>query len=314
MTCPTFHKSAARAFGIALTEVKPRVADPSAATRAVLDAFTELAPEYEATMDQELDLLWGVSYGAFIDRLIDMVPLDNGVRILDVATGTARIPLQVTRRAPGGFHVVGLDITPAMLVCGRENIRSADRSSRIGLVCGSGLVMPFGACAFDVVTCGLGMHHMPAEELVRQMRRVLSPGGWLLMADVGAPPEWRSFRRKLAFGALVLYFSLIYSRARVRAEMDAIRNLRTASQWHSFLVAADFADITIEEYASFNAIMETNPIRVTVLAVGTYDRYLAARQAEGVDLGHLKPPRMQPSDQIIGRLLEISADPGWETG
>jgi hypothetical protein len=73
----------------------------------------------------------------------------------------------------------------------------------------------------------------------------------------------------------------------------------------------DFHDALVttnEEYASFNAIMETNPIRVTILAPGTYDRYLTARQAEGADLGHLKPPRMQPSDQIISRLLGISAD------
>ena len=64
---------------------------------------------------------------------------------------------------------------------------------------------------------------------------------------------------------------------------------------------------THEEYASFNGIMEINPIRVTSLAPGTYDKYLEAKQAEGAELGHLKPPRMQPSDQVIARLLAISA-------
>jgi ubiquinone/menaquinone biosynthesis C-methylase UbiE len=247
MAFSTFLKSAARAFGIMPTGMRTKVADPRAASRTVLDAFTELAPEYETAMNQELNLLWGVSYRAFIDRFVDLIPLDDGVRILDVATGTAMLPLQVTQRAPWISHVVGLDITPAMLARGRESIRSGALSSKIRLVCGSGLVMPFGAGTFDVVTCGLGMHHMQAEQLVRQMRRVLSPGGWLLMADVGATPVWRTLRGKLAFGALVLYLSLIYSRARVRAELDAIENLRTASEWHSFLVAADFAEITITE-------------------------------------------------------------------
>ena len=64
---------------------------------------------------------------------------------------------------------------------------------------------------------------------------------------------------------------------------------------------------THEEYASFNGIMEINPIRVTALAPGTYDKYLEAKQAEGADLGHLKPPRMEPSDQVIARLVAISA-------
>ena len=73
---------------------------------------------------------------------------------------------------------------------------------------------------------------------------------------------------------------------------------------------ADLNDALIEtheEYASFNGIMEINPIRVTALAPGTYDKYLEAKQAEGADLGHLKPPRMEPSDQVLARLVAISA-------
>ena len=247
MALSAFLKPATRAFGLAPREIKPKVIEPSDKTRVVLDAFTELAPQYEATMNHELDLLWGVSYSEFIDRFIATVPLDDGARVLDVATGTAMIPLEVTRRAPGISHVVGLDITPAMLAHGQENVRSADQSSRIRLVCGSGMVMPFGTGAFDVVTCGLGMHHMQAEQLIRQMRRVLTPGGWLLMADVGAAPMWRSFMGKLALGALLLYFGFAYSRKRVRAEMDAITNLRSASEWREFLGAAGFTDITVIE-------------------------------------------------------------------
>jgi hypothetical protein len=64
---------------------------------------------------------------------------------------------------------------------------------------------------------------------------------------------------------------------------------------------------THEEYASFNAIMGINPLRITVLTPGTYDQYFAARQAEGADLGHLKPPRMEPSEQVVTELLKISA-------
>jgi ubiquinone/menaquinone biosynthesis C-methylase UbiE len=223
---------------------------PGRRTQRVLDAFTELAPQYEATIDHELHLLWGIGYREFVDRFVDTVPLHDGARILDVATGTAMIPLQVTRRAPGISHVVGLDITPTMLVSGQENVRSADQSARIRLVCGSGMTMPFGAGVFDIVTCGLGMLHMPADQLIRQMRRVLSPGGWLLMADVGAAPVWRSFFGKLRLGFLLLYFGLTYSRARIRAEMDAMENLRTASEWRDYLTASGFTDISITELPS----------------------------------------------------------------
>jgi hypothetical protein len=63
---------------------------------------------------------------------------------------------------------------------------------------------------------------------------------------------------------------------------------------------------TNEEYASFNEIMGVNPPVVTPLTPGTFQAYMEAMQAEGADLGHLKPPRMQPSDQILNRLLSLS--------
>lgn len=65
---------------------------------------------------------------------------------------------------------------------------------------------------------------------------------------------------------------------------------------------------TMEDYATFATIMKRNPIRISSLSVGTLQRYLELKQAEKADLGHLKPPRMQPSDAITQRLLAISAE------
>ena len=64
---------------------------------------------------------------------------------------------------------------------------------------------------------------------------------------------------------------------------------------------------TNEEYANFHAIMGVNPIRVSILAPGTYEKYFEAKEAEGADPGQLKPPRMQPPNQVVERMLAISA-------
>ena len=127
MTLSAFLKPATRAIGLTPRETKPKTVEPSDNTRVVLDAFTELAPQYETTMNHELDLLWGVSYSEFIGSFIDTVPLDDGARVLDVATGTAMIPLEVTRRAPGVSHVVGLDSRPP---CWPTARRTSDRRIR----------------------------------------------------------------------------------------------------------------------------------------------------------------------------------------
>ncbi len=77
-----------------------------------------------------------------------------------------------------------------------------------------------------------------------------------------------------------------------------------ASEISEALQAALIA--TNEEYASFYEIMGTVPIVVTSLTPGTFQSYMEEKQVEGADLGHLKPPRMQPTDQVLNRLLTLS--------
>ena len=84
-------------------------------------------------------------------------------------------------------------------------------------------------------------------------------------------------------------------------EGENIEPQRFSKQLHEALIE------TLEEYASFHAIWATNPVRVTVLAPGTFLAYLEDKQVEGADMGQLKPPRMQPSDRIVNQLLATSA-------
>ncbi len=77
---------------------------------------------------------------------------------------------------------------------------------------------------------------------------------------------------------------------------------KLATDLHNALVEC------VEDYATYYDIMKMNPFRITALSEGTYRRYLEQKQAEGADIGHLKPPRMQPSDEIVARLLDISAE------
>ncbi|HSL46105.1 MAG TPA: GH3 auxin-responsive promoter family protein [Anaerolineales bacterium] len=59
------------------------------------------------------------------------------------------------------------------------------------------------------------------------------------------------------------------------------------------------------EFEGLNDILGYNPVRVSLLLPGSFDRYIKQKQLEGADLAHLKPPHMQPFDQIIKRLLEL---------
>jgi ubiquinone/menaquinone biosynthesis C-methylase UbiE len=212
----------------------------------VIEAFTELAPQYEETVDRELRQFWGVSYEALVDRLVKQASVNRGDMVLDVATGTALIPRMLAGQVGAGGRVVGLDITLAMLDHGRNKVGTTGPSLPISLVCASAAAMPFAGGVFDVAICGFGTHHMDVSRLLSEMRRVLRAGGSIVVADVGIPAFWRSrWGMALLRLLLVIYRLRHMNSARVRAETDALSNIRTAGEWQAVVSDAGFTQIVV---------------------------------------------------------------------
>ena len=217
-------------------------------TDIVVEAFTDLAPHYEQVMDRELRELWGLSYQEFIQRLVDAVPIEGSRLVLDVATGTAHVPLAMAARMSPAMSVLGLDITPAMLRAGSANLKGTGLEHKVRLVCASATASPFRDGAFDVVTCALGTHHMPVPKVLAELGRELRVGGQLLLADVHAPLIWRSAGATFLIRAATRVYSLVFRSVRAQAEALAVPNLRTAVEWKHMLSASGFC--TIETIAT----------------------------------------------------------------
>ena len=214
---------------------------------AVHEAFTALAQGYEQTMDRELGGFLSATYDQFIERLLDFAPVSAHDLVLDLATGTARIPRQLVDRSIAGGGIVGLDITPAMLLQARDKCSVGRYAERIHPVCASGMAVAFAADTFDVVICGFGAHHMDLHAMLSQTRRVLKDGGWLVLAEAGAPAFWRA-RWGRAFLWLSLHLYGFCARgARARAEMAAVSNMRTTDEWRAMLFGAGFTRIEVRE-------------------------------------------------------------------
>lgn len=210
----------------------------------VTEAFTELAPHYREVLDRELRQFWGLGYAEFIDRLIEVSPLNDGDLVLDVATGTAQIPLAMAR-AGARNRIVGLDITPAMLNYGLANLEAEGLTSSTSLVCASAMAMPFTGSSLDLVLCGLAMHHMDVYQALSEIRRVLKEGGHLALACVSAPPFWRSRWGSALVRTIAWFYGLTHRSARGRAEVAAVPNVHTADEWRHILSQSGFAEIEI---------------------------------------------------------------------
>ena len=60
------------------------------------------------------------------------------------------------------------------------------------------------------------------------------------------------------------------------------------------------------DYTYFHYYFEFQPVRVTLLAPGTFQRYMSEKAKEGADLAHLKPPHINPPEEVIQRVLQLS--------
>lgn len=215
-------------------------------TENIVETFTELAPRYEETMDSELRELWGIAYHDFVNDIVETIPVQEGDLVLDIATGTARIPLAFLRQAAVPCRVVGLDITPAMLQGGVADIRAHDLADELHLVCGSAMEMPFAYGVYDLITCGLGMHHVDVSRTLFEMSRILKAGGNLVLVAVCAPRLWRIFPVSTLLKLVVfVYFWLTNSRSRAWAESSAVGNIHTAGEWRQILSDHGFSNITV---------------------------------------------------------------------
>jgi ubiquinone/menaquinone biosynthesis C-methylase UbiE len=155
-----------------------------------------------------------------LTRLLTLTQPQLHWRMLDVATGGGHTALAF---APLVRQVVASDLTPAMLTAARAHL-AGQAAARVVFCQAEACGLPFAAAAFDLVTCRIAPHHFAdCAAFVREVARVLRPGGVFGLIDGATPADPRAARHLNAFEKL----------------RDPSHNWEyTAGEWESFVGTA----------------------------------------------------------------------------
>ena len=152
-------------------------------TQAARELFAPLGPTY----DRYARLLSFGQDPRWRRFLVDRVEAGPGDVVLDVATGTAAVALELVRRK--ACSVVGIDQSSEMLEEARRRIALAAATKDIRLVEGRAEELPFEDPAFDALTVTYLLRYVddPGATLM-ELARVVRPGGTIASLEFGVPP------------------------------------------------------------------------------------------------------------------------------
>lgn len=158
---------------------------------SVRDMFARIAPTYDllnSLLSLGLDERWRREAAA-------AAVAGGARRVLDVATGTGKLAFAVKRACPA-CAVTGVDFAAPMLRLARE--AAARRGLEVSFREADGTALPFPSGSFDAVTIGYGLRNFADVDAgLREFRRVLGPGGRLVVLEFPPPPAGalgRAFR------------------------------------------------------------------------------------------------------------------------
>ena len=175
---------------------------------------------------EHYDEKWAFYVEATTRETLRRLPMTSGARVLDVGCGTGELMRRLRAKYPHAV-LAGLDPVAEMLAVARDKL-SGDEDLRTGYAD----ALPWGAGAFDVVvSCNMFHYISHPVQALREMGRVLRPGGSLVLTD------WCD-------DYLACRVCNLYLRLTNRAFYKTYRQ----AECRELLHAAGYGDVTIERY------------------------------------------------------------------
>jgi demethylmenaquinone methyltransferase / 2-methoxy-6-polyprenyl-1,4-benzoquinol methylase len=160
-----------------------RTANEIAHARAVREMFSGIAGKYDLlnhVLSVNIDKRWR----RLVREKLTVILADPSAVVLDVACGTGDLALELKRNA--NARVIGSDFCHPMLEIAAE--KAGNDRQPIPFIEGDAMNLPFGDDSFDAVTIAFGLRNLSNfEDGLRELRRILKPGGTLAVLEFSSP-------------------------------------------------------------------------------------------------------------------------------
>ena len=159
------------------------IEDTTTFTLQTREMFTSIAPRYDF-----LNRLLSVGQDKYWrKRAVDLLDPMGRDQILDVATGTCDIVIEIASRNLS-VRIFGIDFSQRMLDLGRTKVTQNNYDKSISFQIGSGEHLPFANESFDGVICAFGIRNFANVQMgLREFYRVLKPGGRIVILEFSVP-------------------------------------------------------------------------------------------------------------------------------
>ena len=208
--------------------------------------FDTIAPRYDflnRLLSFGIDRRWR-------KKAVRLLKYREGSRILDVATGTCDVALEIARSTPASVRITGADFSPEMIGLGEVKVQASPYAGRIDLKVAPCEDLPFPSETFDSITIAFGIRNVVDRKLgLAEMWRVLKPGGRMIILEFSTPRSLL-FRQiyHFYFRTVLPFVGGLFSKYNAYKYLpDSVMEFPPHEEFAQMIVEAGFRSVHIKE-------------------------------------------------------------------
>jgi demethylmenaquinone methyltransferase / 2-methoxy-6-polyprenyl-1,4-benzoquinol methylase len=208
----------------------------------IREMFDAIAPRYDF-LNRVLSLGIDCRWRRFAVGLITATP--HG-RILDIATGTGDVALEIARQTADGISIVGADVSREMVEIGKQKAAASPYADRITFEIAPCESLPFPDEQFNAVTIAFGIRNVVDRlQGLKEMHRVLKPGGKAIILEFSTPtsPLFRAVYLFYFLKILPAIGGLFSRQSAYRYLPDSVLEFPSREEFESLMEQAGFGSL-----------------------------------------------------------------------